>query len=197
MDLAAARRSMTYFPEGVPASRPPAPLLRVRPPAPSAVPHDMTPCRGSLSPLDEMKYLNAERSEDQGRQSCVALTASSSLAMAWLSYISRLFLRPPPPPSTPCCLQHLQQQQQRRPQKPKTAVTTASHGAMERSGRGRKSQFRRQGGRKRAQRDCIKFTTTTNTTSATKGTPTPTSTRQPASDRPNTLSGNSRKQRNR
>lgn len=90
-------------------------------------------------------------------------------------------------------LQHLQQQQQRVLQKVMLVVTTLSQGLRECSGLGRKSQLRRNDGRKRGQRFCIMFTTITKIAKTTTGTPTPTKTCHPAMERPRTDSGKRRK----
>lgn len=127
----------------------------------------------------------------------MASFVSSSLDMAGLSYISRLgFLLVSIASSSSFFLQHLQhlqQQQQCLQQKLEAEVMMLSHGAIECRGRGKKSQVRRNLGKKRRQRDCITLITITKIIKATKGTPTPTSTFQPAIDRPKTVRGKTKK----
>lgn len=87
--------------------------------------------------------------------------------------------------------QHLQQQQHLAV----NATTTLSQGSREWAQRGRKSQDRNLAGRHPGFLFCSTLITTTMINRTTKGTPTPTRTCQPASDRLNTKRGNTKKQR--
>ncbi|PWA32730.1 hypothetical protein CCH79_00012430 [Gambusia affinis] len=87
--------------------------------------------------------------------------------------------------------EHLQQQQHLAV----NATTTLSQGSREWAQRGRKSQDRNPAGRHPGFLFCSTLITTTMINMTTKGTPTPTRTCQPASDRLNMKRGNTKKQR--
>lgn len=85
--------------------------------------------------------------------------------------------------------QSRQQRQQRFWQQPANSEIRSSQGFSECIHSGRKFQFCSFPGRMRGQRDCRRLRTTTRRITKMIGTPTPTSTGQPASERPNTASG--------
>lgn len=76
-------------------------------------------------------------------------------------------------------------------------VIKRSSGLRERIHWGKKSHVRSWVGRCLGLRACITFTMATKTVTPRKGAPTPAMTRQPASERPSTREGRSRKQRRR
>lgn len=90
-----------------------------------------------------------------------------------------------------------QHRQQRFWQQPDSSEIRSSQGFSECIHSGRKFQVCSFPGRMREQRDCRMLRTTTTRIRKMMGTPTPTSTGQPASERPNTASGIRKKKNNR